>query len=306
MRRVVLILLPVLLPACPQVRATPDPLAVLSSGKPTPEAIVAAAPARAWRTIDPADLVVMDLAGGGRVTIQLAPAFAPTHIANIGRLIATRWFDSTSVNRVQDNYVVQWGDASENKPRPTGFVAHPPAEYQRSAQGLRITPLAARDPYAPAVGFADGWPVGRDPARGQVWLAHCYAMVGVGRDLPPDTGDGSELYAVIGQAPRQLDRNIALVGRVIGGLSALDTLPRGHAALGFYDSPAKRTTILRIRSMAELPSAERQSWQVMRTDSASFTAYAAARADRRDVFYVHPAGGVALCNVPVPLRRQPP
>ena len=66
------------------------------------------------------------------------------------------------------------------------------------------SPTAGRSPTAPKAGWAD--------------LAHCYGSVGVGRDLSPDTGTGGELYAVIGQAPRQLDRNIALVGRVVDGI----------------------------------------------------------------------------------------
>ncbi len=283
---------------------TPDPAARLSSGRPTPADIVARAPDADWRTIDPADLLVMELAGGGRVVIQLAASFAPVHVDNIRRLVAAHWFDATSINRVQDDYVVQWGDASAHKPRPAGLIARPPQEYERAADGLHVTPLASRDAYAAAVGFADGWPVGRDASGGSTWLAHCYGMVGVGRDLPPSTGDGTELYAVIGHAPRQLDRNIALVGRVVDGLTALDTLPRGTASLGFYADPRERTAILRVRAAAELPTGERPAFQVMRTDSASFAAYAAARANRLDAFYVRPAGGVDLCNVPVPIRRH--
>ena len=282
-----------------------DPTAILSSGAPTPADLVARAPDAAWRTIDPDELMLLDLAGGARVTIQLAPDFAPAHVRNIRRLIAQRWFDLTSVNRVQDDYVAQWGDATGSKRLPPDLVTRPPAEYERAAAGLRITPLDARDAYAAATGFADGWPVGRDPATGTAWLAHCYGMVGVGRELPPDTGSGAELYAVIGHAPRQLDRNIALVGRVIGGIEALDTLPRGTDALGFYARPEQRTTILRVRLASELPVAARPAWQVMRTNSPSFAAYARARADRRDVFYVRPHGGADLCNVPVPSRNVP-
>ena len=48
----------------------------------------------------------------------------------------------------------------------------------------------------------------------RAWLAHCYGMVGVGRDLDADSGSGAEMYVVIGHAPRHLDRNVALVGRV--------------------------------------------------------------------------------------------
>ncbi len=280
-----------------------DPAAILSSGAPTPADLVGRAPDRDWRTIDAGELMLLDLGGGARVTIQLAPGFAPAHVGNIRRLIAQRWFDATSINRVQDDYVVQWGDGTGNKRLPPDLATRPAAEYERPAAGLRITPLDARDAYAAAAGFADGWPVGRDPATGTAWLAHCYGMVGVGRELPPDTGSGAELYAVIGQAPRQLDRNIALVGRVIDGIEALDTLPRGTAALGFYARPEQRKTILRVRLAAELPVAGRPAWQVMRTDSPSFAAYARARADRRDVFYVRPHGGADLCNIPVPSRR---
>ena len=59
------------------------------------------------------------------------------------------------------------------------------------------------------------------------------AMVGVGRDLSPDTGTGGELYAVIGHAPRHLDRNIALVGRIVSGIehmSACRAAPRRWAS----------------------------------------------------------------------------
>ena len=271
---------------------------------PTPVGIVAAAPAGAWSTIPAGQLMLVDLGGAShrRVTIQLAPEFAPVHVANIRRLIAARAFEHTGVARVQDDYVVQWGDAA--RPPPAGLVAHPPAEYERTLRGLAVTPLPMPDAYAPAVGFALGWPIGIDRAAGSAWLAHCYGMVGVGRDMPPDTGSGAELYAVIGQAPRQLDRNIALVGRIIDGIDALDTLPRGSAALGFYAQASERTPILRVRLASELPPGERPQWQVMRTGTPAFSAYVQARANRRDPFYVRPAGGVDLCNVPLPVRRM--
>ncbi len=69
----------------------------------------------------PSELLVMDLApdAGGqarRVVIQLMPApFSRGWIGNIRKLAAARWWDGTSVNRVQDNYVAQWGDATEKK-----------------------------------------------------------------------------------------------------------------------------------------------------------------------------------------------
>ncbi len=268
-----------------------------------PSEIVAAAPANAWRAVSPEDLLVMELANGARVAIELAPRFAPVHVANIRALVRGRWFDGDAIVRVQDDYVVQWGGADPARTTPVGIVRPAPAEYERPVAGLAIAPLASRDAYAVRVGFADGWPVASDGAR--AWLPHCYGMVGVGRDMPPDTGDGSELYAVIGHAPRHLDRNITVAGRVLEGMPALASLPRGTAALGFYANPTQRLAIRRAWIASNMDAASRPRFEVMRTDMPSFSDYADARANRRDAFFIRPAGGADLCNVPVPTRRAP-
>ncbi|WP_019832643.1 peptidylprolyl isomerase [Sphingomonas sp. PR090111-T3T-6A] len=276
--------------------ASPPP-AALSPGE-----IVAAAPAGAWRAVAPDNLLVMDLANGARVAIELAPDFAPVHVANIRALARAGWFDGSAVVRVQDNYVVQWAGADEKKPLPAGVVAHPPAEYERPLAGLAMRPLGSPDPYAAQVGHVGGWPVASDGRT--AWLTHCYGMVGVGRDMPPDTGTGAELYTVIGQAPRHLDRNIALVGRIVEGIEALTALPRGTGDLGFYTDARQRLTIRRVRMATDMPAAERPRFEVMREDAPAFAAYLDARANRHDAFFVRPAGGVDLCNAPVPVRPQ--
>ena len=48
-----------------------------------PSEVVKNAPASAWRQIDPNNLLVMDLKNGGRIAVELAPDFAPVHVANI-------------------------------------------------------------------------------------------------------------------------------------------------------------------------------------------------------------------------------
>jgi peptidylprolyl isomerase len=272
---------------------------------PTPNDIIAGAPASAWKSISADDLLIIDLANGGRVVVQLAPAFAPVHVANIKALARSGYWKGASVYRLQDNYVAQWGLNESDKPWPAGVVAKPPAEYTRTLKGVTVKPLGYADPYAPATGFADGWPVAYSPKAGWVNLAHCYASVGVGRDLSPDTGTGGELYAVIGQAPRQLDRNIALVGRVVDGIDRFSSLPRGTEALGFYKDKGQYVPIANIRLASDLPAAERPSYEVMDTASATFARYLQVRANRHDDFYVQPAGGVDLCNVQVPVRRKP-
>ena len=156
----------------------------------TPGEIVAAAPANAWRAISPDELLVMDLANGGRAVIQLAPQFAPVHVANIQALARSGYWTPANIYRVQDNYVTQWGLNESEKPLPAGVNPKPPEEYTRPLQGLPIKPLGYPDPYAPGAGFSDGWPVAYSPAEGWANLAHCYGAVGVGRNLSPDTGMG--------------------------------------------------------------------------------------------------------------------
>jgi peptidylprolyl isomerase len=271
----------------------------------TPNDIVTQAPATAWRTIPAEDLLVIELKVGGRVVVQLAPAFAPVHVANIRALARAGWWDGAAVYRVQDNYVAQWGQSESERPFPKGVVAKPPAEYHRPLRGLAVRPLGYADPYAPATGHALGWPVAFDRRAGTANLTHCYGYVGVGRDLAPDTGSGGELYAVIGHAPRHLDRNIAVVGRVIEGIERLSALPRGTGDLGFYKERTEDVPIARARLASDLPATERPSFQHMDTGSATFGRYVRLRANRKDAFYERPAGGVDVCNAPVPVRKTP-
>ncbi len=298
-----------------------------------PVEIVAAAPVSDWAPIAQADLLVMDLAPdakgtGRRVVIQLLPApFSQGWIGNIRKLAVAKWWDGTSVNRVQDGYVVQWGDPdgedkAKAKALPEGLGNKPQDQYIETAAakpgcssdfcledptpeqwfkaGLRS------DPYAAGTGIYQGWPLAHGKKQNglyEVWPIHCYGTVGVGRDYPPDTGSGAELYAVIGHAPRQLDRNIAVVGRVIEGMEHLSSLPRGTGDIGFYKTAEERTPILAIRIGTEVADLPR--FEYLSTESKSFAAYADARANRRDAFYIRPAGGVDICNVPVPVRRVP-
>jgi len=276
---------------------------------PEPAQVVEASAASDWRPIAADNLLVLDLAeaaGGGRVIIELAPGFAPVHIANMRRFARAGWWNAATIYRVQDNYVAQWGNGDAEVPLPDGVVAQPPAEYERPLEGLAIRPLGFPDSYAPMVGHVDGWPVAWDPQRRMAWLTHCYGTVGAGRDLAPSTGTGGELYAVIGHSPRPLDRNIANVGRVIEGMNLLAARPRGTGDLGFYRTEQGETPIpiVRIRLAADMPEAERPRFEVMRSDTATFSAYVTGRANRGSTFFQVPAGGVDVCNVNVPVRRR--
>ncbi|WP_086607149.1 peptidylprolyl isomerase [Erythrobacter donghaensis] len=337
-------------------------------GAPAPSEIVAAAPKADWVAIPAEDLLVMTLApdaeGKSRqVVIQLMPApFSQGWVHNIRLFARSGWYDGISVNRVQDNYVTQWGDPNYDNPEATGkpkplpeglkvmgeaeYVApdilaisdargRPRFNYALGATVMRNAMIATNsgvsvprelqealksgkppateepprmgDAYADFVTLALGWPLGGTMGEegNPFWPVHCYGMVGVGRNYSPDTGSGAELYTVIGHAPRHLDRNIALVGRVIEGMQHLSSLPRGSGALGFYtdEEADKRTAITSVRVANDLPTSEQPRFEYLSTESDTFATYAEAVANRRDPFFIVPAGGADICNIRVPVRR---
>lgn len=270
----------------------------------TAEVLAAAQPSD-WRRPDPANTLYLDLPAG-RVVLELAPRVAPEHVANIQALAREKFYDELPVARVQDNFVAQWGDV-DNVRRSEAAARKLPTEISIPwNRELPVVKLPDPDGYAPATGWLDGFPVGYDRGRtGQVWMTHCYGTLGVGRDNPPDNGSGAELYVVIGQAPRQLDRNIVVVGRVLSGIELLSSLPRGTGASGFYEKPEQRTPIRAARIAADLPESERTPIEVLRTDTELFRQYVEARRNRRDEWYLRATGHIDVCNIAIPVRTPP-
>ncbi len=167
------------------------------------------------------------------------------------------------------------------------------------------TSLPDGDVYAPEVGWAGGFPAARDPKGGRTWLVHCYGTLGAGRGNDAKSGGGTELFVVIGHSPRHLDRNDTAFGRVVQGIEALSTLPRGTGRLGFYETDQQRVPIRRMRVAADLKESERVALELLRTDGVAFRELIDARRTRREEWFKHSAGKVELCNVPLPVRPAP-
>ena len=271
--------------------------------------IIDAAPASAWRELDPANTLYMELPAG-RVIIELAPGFAPAHVANIKTMARGGFWDGLTIYRSQDNFVVQFGDpdgeeAGKAKPYPAGTRTHLPAEFTRSDKDVRFDKLPDVDGWAAQVGFIDGMPSARDPKTGKAWIAHCYGVLGAGRNNAPDSSIGAELYVVTGQAPRALDHQLTVVGRVVKGMELLSVTPRGPEPMGFYEKPEQRAPIVSIKLASDVPEAQRTPLQLLRTDSQAFIDATEARRNRVDGFYTVPAGHIDLCNVALPVRTPP-
>ena len=280
----------------------------LPKTKPTYAELLATSTPADWRALDLENTLYMELPTG-RVVIEISAAYAPAHAANIRALVREGYFDGLAILRSQDNYVVQWGDPEAENTAPGKARAMKQGkksllpEYTRAMDPkLAFTRLPDIDGYAREVGFSNGFPVGRNPTTKQTWLAHCYGMVGAGRDNDDDSGSGAEMYVVTGHAPRHLDRNITLLGRVVQGMPLLSVLPRGTGPLGFYESAEQRVPIKSIRIAVDVPPLERTNLEVIRTDSKLFTALIEAQRNRGGTWYKVPAGHIELCNVPIAVR----
>ena len=281
------------------------PIPLLLAAAAMPQAAPAPSPADPieadWRAIPDDELLVMTLGTGKRVVIRLAPSLAPAHVGNVRTLAKARWWDGASVYRVQENWVAQWGDATEKKPLPAGVTDRPAAEFEIAGFDPAVR-MGKADSYSTASGItADGWPVATNGQ--QAWLTHCYGMVGVARDALPSTGSGAELFTPIGQSARRLDRNYTVVGRIVEGMQYLSGLPRSDAAMGVYADAGERLPIVSVRLASDMPATQRPRFQYRRADNARFAA-AIARREKPDAPTVS-LGGAAVCDV-LPAVRQAP
>jgi peptidylprolyl isomerase len=326
---IALAMLGALIPALPgqaAAAAPPPPAKALSASD-----IVKAAPGD-WVAIAPQDLLVMALAPDAKghprqVVIQLIPApFSQGWVGNLRKLAEAHWWDGLSVYRVQDNWVAQWGDGDNEdkaKARPC------PQVWRRWMKGsMNSTDRSGK--FATTIIASQAWNrwtgganrsvstliFSRGSRPGRLWqgLAHgdeCQDQLAHpllrhrrrrARSLARH-GSGAELYAVIGQPPRMLDRNIAVVGRVIEGIE-LSSLPRAPGN-GVYKDAADRTPILSIRLASDLPAEQQPHFEYLSTQSASFTRYADLRAHRHDDFIKVAATSADICSIPMPIRRHP-
>lgn len=252
----------------------------------------------AWRVPDKSNILLMNLESG-QVIIELAPQFAPEHVANIKQLVTQKYFDKSMILRSQDNYVVQWGDPnSENDQAKSLGKARLKLspEFYRNNKDINYTSIVSRDAYADEVGFVDGFTVASDANR--AWLTHCYGMVGVSRGMAEDSGNGSGLYIVTGHAPRHLDLNVTLVGRVLKGMELLSSLPRGTGPLGFYETAPEYVP---INTMAIAQEGD-VNFKIMHTNSNEFEQHVLRRTNRNEDWFLEPSGKIELCNVGVPVK----
>lgn len=256
-----------------------------------------------WRRIDPTDLVYLTLPDG-EVIIELAPGFAPKTVAQFKRLVGDGFYDGLSFYRVIDGFVAQGGDGSDMSEAPNA-VPSLPAEFERAwSDELPFVTVQKPDMFAPETGFIDGFAAARDMEAGKVWLTHCPGVVAMARNNAPDSGS-TDFYIVIGQAPRYLDRNLTIFGRVVDGMEIVQRIRRGPPeANGMIPEGAPRTEIVSAALGEELPPDEGGMVEVEDTNSAAFRSVLQSRRVRGKPFFHHkPPEVLDVCQVPISARQ---
>ena len=261
-------------------------------------------PADAWRTADQEDLLYIET-DHGMVIVEMAPEFAPNHVARMRTLAQERFYDFLVWHRVIDGFMAQGGGARSN-PGHAADVDGLQAEFtvRRSGEPV-VTELQDRMinprslPQMAKAGFWDGFPAGTQTAAlaaitgdGQVqsWLLHCTGAAAAARTGDPNSAR-SQFYITRGN-PEHLNAQYTSWGRVRVGQEAVDAIAVGSA----MDDPDFRPDNIRsMRTGDELPAEEQVTIEVADTDSAAFAAYLDTLRD--------PSGNLPdICDITVPTR----
>ncbi|MCW8090683.1 peptidylprolyl isomerase [Alteromonas sp. ASW11-130] len=211
-----------------------------------------------WFTPEQSQLAYIHLPDG-LVIVALTDSISPNHVKRFKQLAKSRFYDNQSFYRVIDGFVAQGGSNGAHelsdsttplKAEFTGTSAE--GFYEIERPGL----------FAPVSGFINGFAAATTLQRNSYWLVDCPGMLAMARDNKKDTAT-TEFYVVIGQAPRHLDRNMSVFGRVVAGLDVLQKLPRS----GYMNSNESASTnadnkIISIRMGDTLPSGAQRHFRI--------------------------------------------
>jgi peptidylprolyl isomerase len=251
-----------------------------------------------WRELNPENTVFVEMPAG-LVIIELNPAFAPETVKQFKQLAGDRFYDGLSFYRVIDGFVAQGGDGSD-----LGELSNVPlidAEFEIDwNEEFSYMHVQSPDMFAPETGFIDGFSVARDPSRNKVWLTHCPGIVAMARNDDPDSSR-TDFYIVIGQAPRYLDRNMNIFGRVVYGMDVVQQIKRGPAQdNGIIQDEAESSRISKMQLLAEIPEEDRLKVYVMDTSNKGFKKLLKGRLNRKQKFFHNkPPTVLDVCQVPI-------
>ena len=255
----------------------------------TPTEIVAAAPAAAWRD-DPGRRSAGDRARGrrpggdpARAGLRAGPCRQHPH-AGRGRLvgraprsIASRTIMSPNGAITRASKPLSAGRRSPSR-RPNITAAREGLDDHAARLARR---LCARAPASRAAGRSPTIPR-RAPPTSPI------ATPGSGSAAAcrPTPAPAASFTRSIGHAPRHLDRNIAVVGRVDRGHRAFERAAARHRGAGLLQGSAVADVpIVGVRLAVGAARRRAAAVRISRHGSASFAAYLQRRKNRQDDFY---------------------
>jgi peptidylprolyl isomerase len=251
-----------------------------------------------WRSLDPANTVLMTLPHG-QVVFELAPQFAPKHVAQFSKLVRAGFYDKNKFYRVIDGFVAQAGPVQSIKDAPDLKI-----ESQWStAKDFSFTLAQNNDMFAEQTGFKDGFAIAHNPSENKAWLTHCPGTLAMARGTDANTAS-SHFYIVNGQAPRYLDRIMSIFGRVVYGMQHIQALQRtqvleGEAAVKSQDF----TPIISMQLMSDVEQSKQLIVEVAQTKGEAFKTMLEQRRTRPNAFfYKKPPPILDVCQVPVKSR----
>jgi peptidylprolyl isomerase len=243
-----------------------------------------------WHAIDPSNALVVDTTKG-RAIVELEPRLAPHAVARVKQLARMHVYDGLLMWRVVDTPgfdFVQTGDP-HNHDGDRSALPDLRAEFAAEIPAAQIRFVrAGRAPE----GFLGTLPVGASATTGRprVWGAYCAGVMGMGRERDVDSAN-AEIFFMRGTT-RFFDHDYTVVGRIVSGLNVMRA-----AAVGV--PPPHPDRMLRVRVLADLPSAQRPAIEVLDPRSPAFEQIV-ERAQARE------GSNFSVCDVRVPVRVQPP
>ncbi|WP_286234263.1 peptidylprolyl isomerase [Thalassotalea sediminis] len=221
-----------------------------------------------WRKVSSENIVVIALPQGN-VFLELAPTFAPKHVARFKQLVRDGFYDNEHFYRVIDGFVAQAGPkdgSAKDKKVPPLLIE----EEIITPENWSFTLVQNKDMFAPQTGFKQGFSVGYSAKENKAWLLHCPGVIAMARESAPNTGT-SHFYITIGQATRYLDRIMTIFGRVILGMEHVQAIKRTAVSEGQPEvDSAQYTQIKSVNIMADLPKEEQFTILVENTDNALY------------------------------------
>ena len=244
-----------------------------------------------WYTPKDENLVLLELEAGN-VIIELAPFFAPSHAQNFREQVQHGNYDQIDFYRVIEGFVAQAGAEGAEGAEPLS------AEFERS-QDNNAEWLLVQHPalLAQSDGYLNNFAAARDDTK--EWLVHCPGSLAMARSNDPNSAS-NHFYVVLGHAPRHLDRNMTIFGRVIKGMEHLQTLPRGNLeAGGVIPSSEPRGSIKKAQLFSMIDSQKRPIIRIQKTTGAAYTKRLTEARARNNEFFIYKGNGALdICYYP--------